>query len=198
MMRVLTVLVLTFSVSILAAGSALADPPAPDAAIAKLLSCDYADGSKARLRCFEAALSAVRETHPEAAALAEADREEIARLADAQRENEFGLAGKDSERNAFAAETGEATALSPQPFRAEAKKVDRIESVSVAAGRNNSGRVFVVLENGQIWKQLKSDSIRPILRGDGEGLPVSIWKGALGSFFVKIGGTQAFRAERIK
>lgn len=198
MMRVLAVLAV--SISILATGPALAGPPSPDAALAKLLACDFVDGSKARLRCFEAALAGVRESHPGAVALAEAEREEIARLAAAQEANEFGLTGRESDRNAFANAGSPAAQADKEERQAriEAKEIDRIESVSVAAGRNNTGRVFVVLESGQIWKQLKSDSTRPVLRSDGEGLPVTIRKGALGSFFVKIGESQAFRAERIK
>ncbi len=187
-------------------GPALAEEP--NAAIARMLACDFVDGSKARLKCFDAALAALRSAYPEAAALANAEREEIARLAAQQKEADFGLRTGESDLNSFveAADPGadgEAQDAPPaesgdKPARLAEEEIDSIDSTAVTAGRNNAGRVFVVLENGQIWRQLKSDSSRPIISRDGEGQTVSIRRGALGSFFVKIGKTPAFRAERIK
>lgn len=182
-------------------GPVAAEEPSP--ALARMLACDFVDGSKARLKCFEAALDAVRDAFPEAAAMAAAEKAEIDRLAAQQNEADFGFNSGVSDLNSFAdatplrADDDEAKATI-NPARAVEEEIDRIEGVAVTAGRNNAGRVFVVLENGQIWRQLKSDSSRPIISKDGEGEPVFIRRGALGSFFVKIGRTPAFRAERIK
>ena len=172
-----------------------------DNAVAKMLACDYADSSKARLKCFDAALAALRDTHPQAAKIAVTERRVIEELATAQTAEEFGLKARESANNAFVNNNqgGNNSAAAPsRSYETEAESLDRIEGVSAAVGRNNGGRIFVVLENGQIWRQLKSDSSRPIIGGDGEGLPVLIKRGALGSFFVKVGRAPGFKAERVK
>ena len=87
-------------------------------------------------------------------------------------------------------------------FRANAAlddEIDEIESVAAEVGKTLRGKILVVLENGQIWRQIDGDSSSPYIPRDGAGLPVTIKKGAFGSYFVKVGKARdTFKARRIK
>jgi hypothetical protein len=72
------------------------------------------------------------------------------------------------------------------PMEALSVQVDRLE----IAG---DGRMRLVMENGQIWRQ--TDDVR--LGGLGKGpWTAEIRRAALGSYMIKIDGRTAFRAER--
>lgn len=171
-----------------------------DEAVASVLACEAVKGSKARLNCIEAALPALRAAYSGAVALA-AERAEAARQAAAtEAKEEFGLSPKQTastdefERDAF----GESDLAAANRDHED----DEVKSVAGAAleiGKNNRGKIFVILDNGQVWRQVSGDSSSPYFPKTVEGLPVTIKKGALGSYFVKIGKAKdAFRAERIK
>lgn len=176
-----------------------------DEAVAEALACQAVRGSKARLKCFEAALPALRAAHPEAVALS-AERAEAARLAAAEEsKEEFGLSpvqqekdqktasAEDYEREAF----GESDLANVSDDNDD--EVKSVDGTAVEIGKNNSGKIFVILDNGQVWRQIAGDSSSPYYPKNVDGLPVTIRKGALGSYFVKIGKSKdAFKAERIK
>lgn len=173
-------------------------------AAAQILSCGSVRGDKARLKCFETALSPLRQAFPEAAAIAEA-RAEAAR-ADARQEakDEFGLSAAAAkaddpfEEKEFGAEN--------LPREAEASvgddeldNVDSIEAGIVEIGRSLNGKIIVILDNGQVWRQLDGDTSKPYIRKNIEGLTAKIKKGVLGSYLVRISGTNvAFKARRVK
>lgn len=176
-----------------------------DAAVAEVIACQAVRGTKARLRCFDAALPALRDAHPAAVALA-TERAEAARQAAAEEAKEdFGLSpaqqneartasADDYERDAFGEED-----LASARQAEEEDDVAEIDAVAVEIGKNNRGKLFVILDNGQVWRQIDGDSSSPYYPKDVEGLPVTIKKGALGSYFVKIGRSKdAFKANRIK
>ncbi|MCB2111963.1 MAG: hypothetical protein KDD85_00280 [Parvularculaceae bacterium] len=170
-----------------------------DTSIANVLACQAVKGSKARLRCFEAAMPALSAAHPGALALA-TERAEAARQAAAEHaKDEFGLfesndkvASNEFERDSF----GENDLRTSGDDEDEVKSVD---GVAVEVGKNNRGKLFVILDNGQVWRQVSGDRSTPYIPRNAEGLPVRINKGALGSYFVKVGKARdAFKAERIK
>jgi len=172
-----------------------------DEAVAEVLACQAVKGAKARLKCFEAALPALSGTHPGAVALA-GERAEAARLAAAeQAKNEFGLferdrevASNDYEKEAFGSNDLPASALAD-----EDDEVNSVEGIAVEVGKNNRGKWFVVLENGQVWRQIDGDRSTPYIPRNADGLPVVIRKGLMGSYFIKVGNAKAaFKAERIK
>lgn len=173
-----------------------------DEAVAEVLACEAVRGTKARLRCLEAALPALRAAHPEAAALA-ATRAEAARLAAAEEaQKEFGLsaAQKDETRTASAADY-ERDAFGENDLESgdDDDEVESVEGVAVEIGKNNRGKLFVILDNGQVWRQIDGDSSSPYFPKRADGVPVTIKKGALGSYFVKIGKAKdTFKANRIK
>lgn len=196
-------------IAVLAAGlAALAATPvlaqSGDQAVAEALACEAVRGTKARLRCFEDALPALKAAHPAAVALA-GERAEAAKLAAAEEaKEEFGLSpaqqeektasAADYERDAFGSED-----LAKSRDSDEDDEVDRVDGVAVEVGKNNRGKIFVILDNGQVWRQIVGDSNSPYIPKEVAGLPVTIEKGSFGSYFVKIGKAKsAFKAERIK
>ncbi len=177
--------------------SAPASAQSPDEAVAGVLACEAVRGTKARLRCVEAALPALRAAHPGAVALA-AERGEAAREAAAQEAKEdFGL----SPRQTASASDYERDAFGASDIAAEEDddEVESIDGAAVEIGKNNRGKIFVILDNGQVWRQIDGDKSSPYFPKNVEGLPVTIRKGAMGSHFVKIGKAKdAFKANRIK
>ncbi len=175
----------------------------PEEAVADVLACEAVRGSKARLRCVEAALPALRAAHPGAVALA-AERADAARLAAAQEaKDEFGLSpAQQQEQKTAAAEVYERESFGDDDLKkdqSDEDEVDRVSGVAVEIGKNNRGKIFVILDNGQVWRQIDADSRSPYIPRNAEGLPVEIKKGALGSYFVKVGNAkESFKANRIK
>ncbi|NWG91673.1 MAG: hypothetical protein HXY21_04095 [Parvularculaceae bacterium] len=197
---------MTAALTLLPCSPALAQ--SGDEAVADAIACEAVRGSKARLRCFEAALPALKAAHPGAVALA-TERAEAALLAAKEAEaQDFGLtpaqkedtevrtaSARDYEREAF----GEEDLAKSRRDDDDDDEVERVEGVAVEVGKNNRGKIFVILDNGQVWRQIIGDSNSPYIPKNVAGLPVTIRKGALGSYFVKIGDAKsAFKAERIK
>lgn len=198
---------LLLAAAALAASTAPAFAQTGDDAVAEALACQAVRGTKARLRCFDAAMPALGSAYPAAVQLA-ADRAEAARLAAAEVEKEeFGLSptqrettlaeaptAQDYERGAF----GE-NDIKRRTGDADDDEVESVDGVAIEVGKNNRGKIFVILDNGQVWRQVSGDSSSPYYPKKVDGLPVTIKKGALGSYFVKIGKSKdAFKAERIK
>jgi hypothetical protein len=195
---------LTASFLALAASPALAQ--SSDEAVAEVLACEAVRGTKARLRCLEDALPALRAAHPEAVALA-AERAEAARTAAAEdAKEEFGLTPaqrEDEEETLTASADYEREAFGDNDLKSngndEDDEVEEINGVAIEIGRNNRGKLFVILDNGQVWRQIDGDGSSPYFPKTAEGLPITIKKGALGSYFVKIGKAKdTFKANRIK
>lgn len=174
---------------------------AGDEAVAGVLACQAVKGSKARLKCFEAALPALRDAHPGAVTLA-AGRAEAAREAAAQQaKDDFGLFAQDQEKTA--SNEYEREAFGENDLRSAARddddEVKSVDGVAIEVGKNNRGKIFVILDNGQVWRQVSGDKSTPYIPRDAAGLPVIIRKGLMGSYFIKVGKAKdAFKAERIK
>lgn len=179
-------------------GAAPAAAQTSEAAVADTLACQAVRGTKARLKCFEATLPALSGAFPGAVALA-AERAEAARAAAAdQAKEEFGLARRDE---APSSNDYEKDAFGADDLRAENDddEIKSVEGVAVEVGKNNRGKLFVILGNGQVWRQVDGDKSTPYIPRNAEGLPVVIKKGLMGSFFIKVGKARdAFKAERIK
>lgn len=173
-------------------------------AAAEVLSCSSVRGDKARLRCFEKAAPALRDAFPEAAAIAEARAEEARLAAKEEAKEDFGLpasvanADKPFEEKAFGAEDLPKTAKADDDDHDDGE-VDSIEAGVTEIGRSLNGKLIVFLDNGQIWRQLDSDTSKPYIRKNTEGVTAAIKRGALGSYVVRISGARdAFKARRVK
>lgn len=188
--------IMTAGLAVLCIAPALAE--SGDEAVANALACQAVRGTKARLHCFEAALAALKDAYPSAVALA-AERADAARAAaDEQAKQEFGLLRRD---DAPSSNDYEKDAFGANDLLAEDDEEDvkSVEAVLVEIGKNNIGKLFVILDNGQVWRQVSGDKSSPYIPRNAEGLPVVIKKGVMGSYFIKVGKARdAFKAERIK
>lgn len=175
-----------------------------DQAVARALACQAVKGTKARLKCFEAALPALSAAFPEAVALSAAQAEAARTAAAEEAKNDFGLFEKDKQKEVIASNDYERDTFGANDLPASARddddeEVKRVDGVAVEVGKNNRGKLFVILDNGQVWRQVIGDSSSPYIPRDAAGLPVLIKKGTLGSYFITVGKAKAaFRAERIK
>lgn len=169
-----------------------------DDAVADIIACSAVRGAKARAKCYDAALPALKSAHPDALALALSRAEEKRLAAKEEAKDEFGLRGDNDDANEYeVAAFGEAMVARGEDD--DDDEVKSIESTAVEIGKNLRGKIFVVLENGQIWRQIAGDSSTPYIPGDGVGLPVRVKKGAFGSYTVKIGKARdVFKATRVK
>ncbi|MCA8888519.1 MAG: hypothetical protein KDA46_06815 [Parvularculaceae bacterium] len=185
------------TIAICTSAPAMADDR--DEAVADIIACSAVRGAKARAKCYDAALPALKSTHPDALALALSRAEEMRLAAKEEAKEDFGLRGDRSEANEYeAAAFGEAM-VAREDDDDDDDEVKSIESTAVEIGKNLKGKIFVVLENGQIWRQIDGDSSTPYIPGDGVGLPVRIKRGSFGSYTVKIGKARdVFKARRIK
>lgn len=190
-----------FAAAFALCASSAAFAQADNQPVADMLACQTVKGSKARLACFEAKLPALREAFPEAVALA-AERADAARLSAAEQAKEdFGLSGsaKTEASNEFEKAAFGASDLPTNMRDEDDEEVKSVASVAVEVGKNNAGKIFVILENGQVWRQVSGDRSTPYIPSKSEGLPVIISKGIMGAYFVKVGKAKAaFKAERIK
>jgi hypothetical protein len=168
---------------VIAAGAAAplaaqAPARAPDraAALRSLTDCRAVAEAAARLACFDAA---------------------VARLDAAERAGEVVVLDRDQVRTA----KREAFGFSIPSFdlfdrdqRQREEEVDRVESPVASAVRDGVGKWVVNLQNGQTWRQTDSRALPRVRRGD----KVELRRGALGSFFMRVGGQPGVRAERAR
>lgn len=73
-------------------------------------------------------------------------------------------------------------------------EVSQIESTITRASQNGEGGMVVALADGSVWSQT-DDSVLALAPRAGE--KVIVKRGALGSFFVKVGSQPGFKAKRI-
>jgi hypothetical protein len=172
-----------------------------EGAIADTLACQAVRGTKARLRCFDAALPALQSAFPEAVTLAHERAEAARAVAAEQATEEFGLAKRDDQKatNEFEKAAFGASDLPASEAGDDDDEVKSVDGKAVEVGKNNVGKLFVVLDNGQVWRQVSGDRSTPYIPKNASGLPVTVTKGLMGSYFIKVGKAKdAFKAERIK
>lgn len=70
----------------------------------------------------------------------------------------------------------------------------------VSLSFTNSGKYVITLDNGQVWRQIQGDTGRLSLSGiDGNGVPIIINKGALGSHRMRtVSSKRTIRVERVQ
>lgn len=165
----------------LCASPALADEPPPRVAvIQQLLDCRSVADSAARLTCFDA----------QVAALATAEAAQDIRIIDREqvREARRGLFGFSlGNLNLFGRGENEEAEMASQDI------VQEIVGTLAAVGRNASGGLIYVLDNGQRWSQ--NDSASPG-RTPHVGQAITIRRASLGSFMASVEGRPGIRVRR--
>jgi hypothetical protein len=164
--------------SALAASPGLAQRSEADLARAPFEECGRITDDGQRLACFDRAL---RETN--------ADRER--RLAE-QREAEelekrkqFGLEGSPAEK----------VQRAEQPPEQRPVEVERVEVQVVSATVDGIGRWTINMSDGSAWRQIETV---PTFQSPRKGQTVSVRKGMLGSYLLRVGSQPFTRVVRVK
>ncbi len=172
-------------VTMLTAGAAFLAAAAPDcwaqqSLTDKLYACIAMTDSVARLTCYDAAVSELRQ------AQSAGDVSIVSRAEVQQAEKDsFGF-------DAGAKATAMAGLATPQAPPAE---LDVVQVTIASAEKRANGKYRFVLDNGQVWDQI--DTRGPRLLPDGP-ITGEIRRAALGSFFLKPGDRPAVRVTRVK
>jgi len=171
-------------------------------AAAAMLSCASVRGDKARLKCFEAALPDMRNAFPDAAEIAAAKAEEARLAAKEEEKQEFGLSPAEAKANDPFEEKEFGAEDLPRIVKADSddgEEVRSIESKVVEVSRTLNGKLLIILENGQVWRQIDGDSSTPYIPSKVDGLTATVKKAAFGSYSVRVSSARdAFKAKRIK
>ena len=200
--------ILAAAVAAPAAGAQTADAP-----LAPLFACRDIAEDAVRLACLDAAVDALR-AEAEAGTVIAVDAETLAAeeeagygLDEPRSSRRFGLPGflrrGDGEADAAAADA--AGAASTAVTRDETGDITRIEGIGVTEIAENAyGRLILVLEDGQTWRQTDGSNIFISSRTDMSDLEVNVRDGALGSYRLQIydrrrdAESRWFRAERLR
>lgn len=172
-----------FLTALVAMGAALLAAGASEAQeseIDRIHACSSITDAGARLACFDAAVAAMKQAQ-DSGAVSVVSRAQIQQAG----KDSFGL-GPTAQASALA---GVATAAEPAP------EPDRVVVTIVSAKKRENGKFRFTLDNGQIWDQTDTISLRmlPSEPFDGE-----IRRAALGSFLLKPADKPAVRVKRVK
>ncbi len=170
---------------LLALLAALAAPPAhADAsrdALAEIAKCaDVADAGE-RLKCFDAAMARVKNVlaapAPETPSKSFLDWFGLSRPQPVTKPEEFGK---------------------PPPEPAP-EELNEIASPVLEFAKTAHGKAVFILENGQVWRQLDSDTTQVLDPARGSKMSVKIERGFLGSYNLTIDGRKILvKVNRIK
>lgn len=171
---------------IVAPAAAFAQSASDKAADAAIACLDVADPAE-RLACLESATQEIKATRI---------RRETAEESAAADEAGAVIAGDDaSDEDSFGAER----LASTKREKTEERKKQRLEATVVEFRVNQFGVVTAVLDNGQVWRQLNSDDEVLRLPKKDKVLTVTVKKGALGNYMMKVNELKrTIRVKRIK
>jgi hypothetical protein len=165
------------SMSLMLASRAMAAEPPPLPAVpsySDVLACRAIADPTQRLACFDKTVGtlAAAETSGDVVVINRAKVEEVKRQA-------FGLPNLD--------------ALKAFEIHTKAKPIERISFVIANAHQIAGGHWMVTSTDGQVWVQVDSADVYP---EPAAGRSAVVYKGMIGSFFLKVGTDSAFRVRR--
>jgi hypothetical protein len=168
---------LGFSLSLIVAAPAFSAEPPPLPAVpsySDVLACRSIADATQRLACFDKTVGtlAAAETSGDVVVINRAKVEEVKRQA-------FGLPNLD--------------ALKAFEIHTKAKPIEKISFVIANAHQNAAGHWRVTSTDGQVWVQVDSQDVYP---EPAAGRSAVVYKGMIGSFFLKVGTDSAFRVRR--
>ncbi|SNT68419.1 hypothetical protein SAMN06297382_0921 [Amphiplicatus metriothermophilus] len=185
-------------ICVLLTGSALAQEPPMEKAIEEVLACIAIASDEQRLACLDAAAARL------ARAKAEAVQQKTADAAFSRSD----IAPENNEAGAPREVVGTVTqsieefgAESVHELRAEKKKesLREITAAATSIHLNSRRRATIYLQNGQVWRQLDSDSAFHGHVTPNRSYVVTIKRAALGSYIAKVEGfSRPIRVKRIK
>ena len=151
---------------------------------------------KSRLKCFDAAVAAIAESvsehrSPNENIAAESSLSALVAAPSDENTNQGVLANSD---DGFGAED-----LKERLKKSQAKKPKQLSVSIVEIAQNKQGKYVIILENGQIWRQLKADTNRLRVPRKSEGLTAVIKRRSLGAHSFSIAGDKrTIKVERMK
>jgi hypothetical protein len=149
----------------------LAHADAAHDALIEFAKCANIADATARLKCFDAAVPAARNALGSAAEKAKEQASSV---------EQFGFARPPK------------PVLKPEDFGKppmppeEPKEITEITSTALEFAKTPYGRMLLVLDNGQVWRQLDADSTE--VRDVARGTKITIERGFLGSYNLTIEG----------
>jgi hypothetical protein len=164
-----------------AAAPALAASPI-EKAIDAAMACRAMTDNAQRLACFDAAMGGI-ET---------AKAEETTRVAEKKaakekkKKDDFGLRGNDVIVMADTEENFGGEAVPEIRAAQEEKRLKAITANATTIKVNSLKQATLTLDNGQVWKQLESDTESLPQRADGKSYPVTIKRATMGNYMLTI------------
>jgi hypothetical protein len=154
-------------------------------AVAAALACRQIVDSQARLACFEASMSGLEAAFPEAVLAPEErvvvqEEKKRRRLID-----RFGFGGG-----------AEPAPTKVEQVEAAPEALDAISLGVIETGTTRNGKLIVIMENGQVWRQIDSDPARVrVPRGD---LTAEIKTGTFSSHSMRLNDGKWFKVRRVR
>ena len=170
----IAILALAVGWSAACAAASAAPVPASAPAVEAVIACRAAKEDAARLACYDKAVAAMDAAQSQGD-LVTLDREQRR----AVRRQAFGFTLPAF--NIF--DRGE-----------KPEEASRITAKVASASQDLRGKWQIKLDDGAVWLQTDDEDL---LRLPKAGMGVVVRRGALGSFFLKVEGDQAFRARRV-
>jgi len=145
---------------------------------------ETSDSKKERIACLEAAITGLMSTgQPVAAAETPAvDEEEETRLAEAEQAAADAPAGIGAEQVRAKQEN---ESKEGRKKRKKRIKAETLEATLVDFARTATGRLILVLDNGQVWSQRSSDRQKVRLR-DGDTPAVTVRRGVMSGYRMEL------------
>lgn len=167
-------------------------------AVADAIACQGLKRDKARLKCLEEAVEGLKAAYPQAVALADERAQAVAQRDVADQVDGFGLANAEQSAARTEDQFG-SEALPARTERDDDGAIKQITSKVIEAGSNSYGKVFFVLDNGQVWRQLGSDDTYIQLPRSNRQLTVEVRKSAFGNYRMTVKELRrTIRVSRIK
>lgn len=164
-----------------------AQTPAAAQAPAELLACAAIVRDAERLACYDAA---VAQTSPEARAASAARARETARVAAEEAAAAAAAAKIKAEADAVAAAAARREAFGAEGVAARGAErfapvpgeIQQIEAAITETLTNRSGLAVFLLDNGQMWRQVDTDSLPNVRAGD----KVTVKRAGLGGYHLDL------------
>ncbi len=184
--------------ALLLGGTALADASSLDKAVDQAISCREIAEEAARLACLDEAVAGLAAAKGRVAE----DRAEEKAKKEKKKLADFGLRGDDKDGGDLIARTPEEFGGETVPEVREAMEAKRLKEITGTATsiKLNALKVATLyLDNGQVWRQLESDSITIPHISAKKSYGVTIKRGAMGNYMATIEGLpRSIRVTRVK
>ena len=176
------------------AGGALA-ASSVEKAIEDAMACRSIAEDAARLACFDGAIAGI-----DAAKIARAEEAAEKKAAkEKKKKDDFGLKGREVVVMADTAENFGGEAVPEIRAAQEEKRLKEIAAMATSIKVNSLKQATLTLDNGQVWKQLESDTVSLSPPKDGKTYAVTIKRGTMGNYMATVeGNSRAIRVTRIK